>query len=139
MRPILNKTIDITMIHNEFFKRLSENHPFITVCSYANQDYVGIVQNRDEMVTTIYDYGSIVDPIIKEKFLELGEIWWWESNRLIPINLFLKEDWAIFKPYIRTFNNKSLVVVHGPVCSMAELSKRRSKRRSITLVKRLAQ
>ena len=126
------------MIQNEFFKKLSENHPFITVCSYANQDYVGIVQNRDEMVTTIYDYGSIVDAAIKEKFLELGEIWWWESNRLIPINLFLKQEWAIFKPYIRTFNNKSLVVIHGPVCSMAELSKRRSKRRSITLVKRLS-
>jgi hypothetical protein len=125
------------MIQNEFFKKLSENHPFITVCSYANQDYVGIVQNRDEMVTTIYDYGSIVDAAIKEKFLELGEIWWWESNRLIPINLFLKQEWAIFKPYIRTFNNKSLVVIHGPVCSMAELSKRRSKRRSITLVKRI--
>lgn len=125
------------MIHNEFFKRLTENHPFITVCSYANQDYVGIVQNRDDMVTTIYDYGSIVDPILKEKFLELGEVWWWESNRLIPINLFLKNDWTIFKPYLRTFNNKSLVVVHGPVCSMNELSKRRSKRRSITLVKRV--
>jgi hypothetical protein len=125
------------MIHNEFFKRLSENHPFITVCSYANQDYVGIVQNRDDMVTTIYDYGSIIDPIIKEKFLELGDVWWWESNRLIPINLFLKDDWIIFRPYLRTFNNKSLVVVHGPVCSMTELSKRRSKRRSITLVKRV--
>jgi hypothetical protein len=126
------------MIQNEFFKKLSENHPFITVCSYANQDYVGIVQNRDEMVTTIYDYGSIIDSAIKEKFLELGEIWWWESNRLIPINLFLKQEWTMFKPYIRTFNNKSLVVIHGPVCSMAELSKRRSKRRSITLVKRLS-
>ena len=125
------------MIHNEFFKRLTENHPFITVCSYANQDYVGIVQNRDDMVTTIYDYGSIVDPILKEKFLELGEVWWWESNRLIPINLFLKNDWTIFKPYLRTFNNKSLVVVHGPVCSMNELSKRRSNRSSITLVKRV--
>lgn len=125
------------MIHNEFFKKLTENHPFITVCSYANQDYVGIVQNRDEMVTTIYDYGAIIDPLVKEKFLELGEVWWWESNRLIPINLFLKDDWAIFKPYLRTFNNKSLIVVHGPVCSMAELNKRRSKRRSITLVKRL--
>ena len=125
------------MIHNEFFKRLSENHPFITVCSYANQDYVGIVQNRDDMVTTIYDYGSIIDPIIKEKFLELGDVWWWESNSLIPINLFLKDVWIIFRPYLRTFNNKSLVVVHGPVCSMTELSKRRSKRRSITLVKRV--
>jgi hypothetical protein len=127
----------ITMIQNEFFQKLTENHPFITICSYANQDYVGIVQNRDDIVTTIYDYGAIIDPLVKEKFLELGDVWWWESNRLIPINLFLKDDWAIFKPYIRTFNNKSLVIVHGPVCSMNELSKRRSKRRSITLVKRM--
>jgi len=125
------------MIQNEFFKRLTENHPFITVCSYANQDYVGIVQNRDDMVTTIYDYGAITDNTIKEKFLELGEVWWWESNRLVPINLFLKDDWLPFKPYLRTFTNKSLVVVHGPTCSMNELSKRRSKRRSITLVKRM--
>lgn len=125
------------MIHNEFFKKLSENHPFITVCSYANQDYVGIVQNRDDMVTTIYDYGSIIDPVIKEKFLELGDVWWWESNRLIPINLFLKDEWSMFKPYLRTFNNKSLMIVHGPVCSMNELSKRRSKRKSITLVRKM--
>ncbi len=126
------------MIQNEFFRKLTELHPFITVCSYASQDYVGIVQNRDDMVTTIYDYGAITDSIIKEKFLALGEIWWWESNRLIPINLFLKEDWMPFKPYIRTFNNKSLIVVHGPICSMSDLGKRRSKRRSITLVKRLS-
>jgi hypothetical protein len=124
-------------MHNEFFKKLSENHPFITVCSYANQDYVGIVQNRDEAVTTIYDYGSIIDPIIKQKFLELGDQWWWESNRLVPINLFLKEEWIIFKPYLRTFTNKSLVILHGPVCSINELAKRRSKRKSITLVKRI--
>ena len=127
----------ITMIQNEFFKKLSENHPFITICSYANQDYVGIVQNRDEIVTTIYDYGSIVDAIVREKFLELGDIWWWESNRLIPINLFLKDEWSIFKPYLRTFNNKSLTILHGPTCSISELNKRRSKRRSITLVKRI--
>ena len=103
------------MIHNEFFQKLSENHPFITVCSYAGQDYVGIIQNRDDSVTTIYDYGSIIEPIIKQKFLELGDIWWWESNRLIPINLFLKDEWSIFKPYLRTFNNKSLTVIHGPI------------------------
>jgi hypothetical protein len=138
----LGRTINISetiilMIQNEFFKRLSENHPFITICSYANQDYVGIVQNRDDIVTTIYDYGAIIDNDVKEKFLELGDVWWWESNRLIPINLFLKDEWTIFKPYIRTFNNKSLTILHGPVCSIIELNKRRSKRRSITLVKRL--
>jgi hypothetical protein len=126
------------MISKDFFKKLSENHPFITVCSYASQDYVGIMQNRDDQYTTIYDYGSIVDMKIKEKFLELGDIWWWESNRLTPINLFLKEEWNIFKPYLRTFNNKSLVILHGPVVSLNELNKRRTKRRSITLVKRLS-
>lgn len=128
----------IIMIPNEFFKRLSENHPFITVCSYAGQDYVGIVQNRDDIVTTIYDYGSIVDQVMREKFLELGDIWWWESNRLVPINMFLKDEWSMFKPYLRTFNNKSLTVIHGPTCSMLELAKRKSKRKSITLVKRLS-
>lgn len=121
----------------EFFKKLSENHPFITICNYSGQDYVGIVQNRDDVVTTIYDYGSIVEQDMKEKFLELGDQWWWESNRLIPINLFLKDDWSVFKPYLRTFNNKSLSILHGPVVSMNELHRRRVKRRSITLVRRL--
>lgn len=124
-------------MQNEFFKRLSETHPFITVCSYANQDYVGIIQNRDDTVTTMYDYGAIVEPELRERFLELGNTWWYESNRLVSINIFLKGEWADFKPYLRTFNNKSLAVLHGPVCSMLEFNKRRSKRRSITMVRRL--
>ena len=126
------------MVQDEFFKKLTENHPFISVCSYAGQDYVGIIQNRDDVVTTIYDYGSIVHQELREKFLELGDIWWWESNRLVPINMFLKNEWEVFKPYLRTFNNKSLSILHGPICSMLELSKRRSKRKSITLVKRMS-
>ena len=125
------------MSSDDFFRKLSNSHPFITVCHYASQDYVGIVQNRDDVVTSIYDYGSIIEIGLKEKFVELGDTWWWESNRLIPINIFLKEEWVIFKPYLRTFNNKSLTILHGPIVSMSDLGKRRSKRRSITLVKRL--
>jgi hypothetical protein len=124
-------------MNEEFFKKLSENHPFITICAYSNQDYVGIIQNRDDTVTTIYDYGAIVQTELRAKFLELGDIWWWESNRSIPINIFLKEEWGIFKPYIKTFNNKGLVIVHGPVVCMTDFTKKRAKRRSITLVKRM--
>ena len=122
---------------SEFFQKLSDTHPFITVCLYASNEYVGIVQNRDDTVTTFYDYGSIVDSAQKKLFLELGDVWWWESNRMIPINLFLKEDWIEFKPFLRTFNNKSLDIIHGPLTSMNELTKKRVKRRSITLVKRM--
>ena len=121
----------------DFFKKLSENHPFISICSYASQDYVGIIQNRDDLVTTMYDYGSIASIDLRAKFLELGDIWWWESNRTIPINLFLKDDWSPFRPFLRTFNNKSLEIIHGPVVSMTDFTKKRSKRRSITLVKRV--
>jgi hypothetical protein len=124
-------------MNEDFFKKLTEIHPFITVCSYSNQDYVGIIQNRDDTVTTMYDYGAIVQQELRAKFLELGDIWWWESNRSIPINIFLKDEWSIFKPYVKTFNNKGLVIIHGPVVSMSDFSKKRSKRRSITLVKRM--
>ena len=102
-------TIVKTQTPAEFFVKLSETHPFITVVQYAGQDYVGIVQNRDDLVTTIYDYGAIVDADKRMKFLELGDVWWWESNRQIPIHLFLKAEWAMFKPFLRTFNNKSLI------------------------------
>ena len=125
------------MAHSDFFIKLSENHPFITVCVYAGQEYVGVIQNRDDAITTIYDYGAIVESDLKNRFLELGDTWWWESNRLIPINMFLKEDWVPFKRYLRTFNNKGLDILHGPVCSMNDSVARRSKRRSITLVKRM--
>jgi hypothetical protein len=125
------------MTSKDFFKKLSDNHPFITVLSFASQDYVGIVQNRDDQCTSIYDYGSIIDNKSKELFLKLGESWWWESNRQIPINIFLKEEWNIFRPYLRTFANKNLDILHGPTVSLNELNQRRSKRRSITLVKRI--
>jgi hypothetical protein len=122
---------------NDLFAKLAEKYPFITLCVYATQEYVGIVQNQDDIITTIYDFGGIQDIENKKKFLELANIWWWESNRSIPINIFLKSEWDPFKVYLRTFVNKDLVVLHGPVCSLSEMSRKKSKRKSITLVRRI--
>ena len=121
----------------DFFAQLAEKYPFITLCLYASTEYVGIIQNQDDNITTIYDFGAIQDLDIKRRFLELANTWWWESNRTIPINIFLKGDWDMFKPYLRTFTNKDLTVLHGPVCSLSEMSRKKSKRRSITLVRRV--
>lgn len=121
----------------DIFAQLAEKYPFITLCRYATTEYVGIIQNQDEAITTIYDFGAIQDIAAKRVFLDLANIWWWESNRTIPINIFLKGEWDQFRPYVRTFTNRDLVILHGPVCSLAEMSRRRSKRKSITLVRRL--
>jgi hypothetical protein len=119
------------------FRVLTERYPFITLCLYAGTEYVGIVQNRDSNVTTIYDYGCIVNREHKKLFLDLGNTWWWESNHSIPINIFLREDWQPFRSYVRTFNNRDLEILHGPVCSLRDIAKRKSKRKSITLVRRV--
>jgi hypothetical protein len=104
---------------------------------YATTEYVGIIQNQDDAITTIYDFGAIQEVEIKRQFLELANTWWWESNRTVPINIFLKGDWDPFRPYLRTFANKDLEILHGPVCSLAEMSRKKSKRKSITLVRRV--
>lgn len=121
----------------DFFRKLADKHPFITLCVYAQNEYVGIVQNRDEIVTTIYDYGIIKNQEEKLRFLELANIWWWESNRSIPINIFLRQEWEPFRYCIRTFVNKDLQIIHGPVCSLSDIGKKRSKRKSITLMRRV--
>jgi len=122
---------------NNLFEKLTEKYPFITLCVYANQEYIGIVQNRDDVVTTIYDFGGVQSQEAKLEFLELASIWWWESNRSIPINIFLRRDWAQFRYTLRTFVNKDLEILHGPACSLLDIARKKSKRKSITLVRRL--
>jgi len=121
----------------ELFDKITDKYPFLNIVRYAENEHVGIILNQDAQVTTMYDFGSIVEEELKRAFLELGEIWWWESNHTIPINIFLKSDWEIFKPYLKTFNNKNLEVVSGQVTSLSDLTKNRKKRKSITLVRRV--
>ena len=84
----------------------------------------------------MYDYSKITGEL-KAKFLELGETWWWESNRTIPINLFLKQDFTRFSTILITFNIRDTEVIRGPSVSIAELAKKRSKRRNIQLIKKV--
>lgn len=122
---------------SEIFQKLAVKYPFITLCVYANEEYVGIVQNKDEAVTTIYDFGAVLDQQDKVAFLELAATWWWESNHSIPINIFLRGEWDRFRFTLRTFSNKDLEILHGPACSLMDIARKKSKRKSITLVRRL--
>jgi len=122
----------MTLIKNDSFQ---ENFPFITCIKCCENEYIGIVINYDLQVTSIYDFGILKTDIDKQKFLELGEIWWWESNRKIPINIFLKADMMAFRPVIKTFNSKDVTVVFGPTVNLSDIAEKRIKRRSIQLVK----
>ena len=85
------------------YEELTEKYPFISYIKYADREIVGIILNKDATIVSIYDFNELPNIEAKEKFLELGEVWWWESNRMFPINIFLKQEFSIFKPFIKTF------------------------------------
>ena len=119
------------------YQQLLKKYPFLTYLIYGGNEYIGVIQNLDEVITTIYDYGALRTLEQKQQFLELAETWWWESNRLIPINVFLKAEWTPFRAVIKTMNSKDVEIKFGPQVSLKEIAAKRSKRRSITLVRKL--
>ena len=82
---------------NEIFKTLRDKFPFLSLIRKGDMEFVGIVQNLDNQVISFYDFGRIMSPQDKMKFLKLGEIWWYESNRKIPINIFIKNEFKYFR------------------------------------------
>jgi hypothetical protein len=96
---------------------------------------VGIVINFDNYVTSIYDISQIHEESQKKVFLELGEVWWWESNRKIPINIFLKREMQLFRYAVKTFNSKDIELVFGPSVNLSEIAEKRIKRKSIQLIR----
>lgn len=117
-------------------ENLQENLPFISVLRHVDKEYVGVIINQDAQITSLYDYALIKTEDEKSRFLELGEIWWWESNRQIPINIFLLRDIAPFKYAIKNFSTKDVKVLIGPCTSLNDIIVKRVKRKSITLVRK---
>ena len=116
---------------------LQENFPFISVIVHVSHEYVGIIINQDAQVTSMYDYSMIKTDEEKQRFLELGEAWWWESNRQIPINIFLAKEIIEFRYVIRNFSTKDVKLIHGPCTSLNDIIVKRIKRKSITLVRKI--
>jgi hypothetical protein len=117
---------------------LQENFPFISVIVHVSHEYVGIIINQDAQVTSMYDYSMIKTDEGKQRFLELGEAWWWESNRQIPINIFLAREIFEFRYVIKNFSTKDVKLMHGPCTSLNDIIVKRIKRKSITLIRKIA-
>jgi len=117
------------------YQNLLDNFPFLSLCTYGGQEYIGIVQNTDNQVCSVYVY-DLVEPELRKSFLELGEEWWWESNRTISINLIIGKRFKPFRMALMTFNTKDFEIVHGPSVSMQTIMQKRIKRRQIQLVKK---
>jgi hypothetical protein len=117
-------------------EKIQDQFPFITVVKYGNHEYVGIVINQDNSITSLYDYNLLKIEEQKRQFLELGEVWWWESNRMLPINIFLRKEMEIFRYAIKNFTTKDVNILMGPVVNLHNIMLKRAKRRSIQMVRK---
>ena len=116
---------------------IEQNLPFISVLNYGDNEYVGIIINQDQFVTSFYDLNAIKTAEEKTSFLEIGETWWWESNRQFPINIFCRQQIYPFSYAIKTFNSKDTRVILGPVVNVMNMSMKRVKRKSVQLVRKI--
>jgi hypothetical protein len=114
---------------------IEQHLPFISVINYGDGEFVGIIINQDQFVTSFYDLNAIKTPEEKTIFLEIGETWWWESNRQYPINIFCRALIYPFHYAIKTFNSKDARVILGPVVNLMNLTLKRVKRKSVQLVR----
>lgn len=109
--------------------------PFVSVLHYGDEEYVGIIINQDQHVTSFFDLSAIKTQEEKSGLLEIGEIWWWESNRQIPISIFCRKEVEPFRYAIKTFNSKDVRLILGPTVNLLNMTLKRIKRKSVQLIK----
>ncbi len=123
------------MTIKDTYKPLQEKFPFLTIVCHLGTNYLGIVQHADNLFVSIYVMDANFADEVKMEFLECGETWWWESNRSIPINMFLRERFKKFRPCLKTFARKDTEIVQGPIVNLKDMMNKRVKRRTIQLVR----
>lgn len=115
-----------------------DKFPFLSYGLIGGDEYLGIIQNSDNQFISIYILDLIPGEELRKVFLELGDRWWWESNRKIPINVFIKDPrFRQFRGAIRMFSAKDFELLAGHRVSLAETMNRRIRKRQITLVRKM--
>lgn len=132
----MNTESDMEYDDLQRLEEIQNEFPYLSCVKTANIEYICIIQNTDEKIMSFYDYSKIPEGNEQALFLELAEIWWYESNRILPINIFLQGQMEPYKPYIRTVAVKNTEVLFGPITSLNNLFQKRIKRRQIQLVKK---
>lgn len=119
----------------EEFNHMNKSYPFLTYLNFQDEDLIGIIQNMDNQIVSIYVYNYLHNSDEKEHFLKLGKLWWNDSNQQIPINIFLREEFDIFSKILRCFSRKNVDTIIGHTVSLEENFQKRIKKRRIQLVR----
>ena len=65
---------------------------YVTYGVIDSREIVGIVKIKTKQFITLYDFSKIKNPADKKELLSFAAIWWSQSNRTIPISIFIKNE-----------------------------------------------
>ena len=94
------------------------------------------VLNQDQYITSLLNYAACRSMTDKKQLLELGKTWWMESNRLIPITIFLHSELEKLKYCQINMNTKDVQILTGPTVNLSNINVKRIKRKNIQLVRK---
>ena len=117
-------------------KDIETNFPFLSIVQYGGNEYVGIINIQDNFVTSMYVYTMLRTDEEKKHYIDMGEVWWFESNRTLPISIFLPKEFDLFSHCLVTMNSKDVKVTSVPVVNIGNLAIKRVKRKSVQLMRK---
>lgn len=119
----------------ENYDLLKTNYPFLSLGEFRTKQLLGVIQNQNKNFINIYVYNDLKTPEHKKEFLKLAQHWWWQSNRQIPIDIFIGQQFKPFRYVLRSLNLKEYKQLFGPVVSTSQIIQKRIKRKHIQLIK----
>ena len=117
-------------------EEIKETYPFLSIIRIYKEEKIGIIQNCDQKIISIYCYDLIAKDM-QSVFLEHGKTWWWESNRKLPVNMFIGKDFDVFASAIRSYAMKETEVIHGPIIRLSDLIAKKNRRKTVQLIRRV--
>lgn len=118
-------------------EKINETYPFLSVIRINKEEKVGIIQNCDDKIISIYCF-NFIGKDLQPLFLEYGKNWWWESNRKLPVNMFIGKQFNIFSNALRSYSIKETEIIHGPVTRLSDLlNSKKIRRKTVQLLRRV--
>lgn len=109
-----------------------KTYPFITVIEHNERIYYGIIKIKSKQYISLYCFQEM-SAVDQEALFGLGKQWWWQSNRMIPISLYMQGEMDKYEKYVKRFNTDSVKLITGPLISLSDLPTKRVKRRNLAL------
>lgn len=112
---------------------IRETYPFFSILILRDGAQIaGIIQNSSPNLIWIYQFEGVPKELRKQ-FIDYGRTWWNQSDRTIPIEVFIGPEFDVFRPQLKGHPRKNIDCIHGHLVDLGETFRRRIKRKIVNV------